>query len=224
MLRKGFIGNFALMDFFMDQNIANHTCGHFTSGSTPVMKAGTAQGATTIETDGWGAAGTVKKGDVFTIATVAGVNPVSGQVWEGGELRQFVVTADAEDDGAGNMSIPIWPPIYSSAAGADDLPYQTVNDLPTIGEALTFVGTEDEVYPQNLAFHPNAFALTMVPLAKPKSAGQSVMWGQASDPQLGLSITVATGFNVLTYTEVTRLDILFGWDTPQPGYAVRILG
>jgi len=224
MLRRGFIGNFALMDFYMDQNIQNHTNGHFSTGSTPVMQAGTAENATVIQTDGWGAAGTVKKGDRFTIATIAGVNPVSGENWEGNEPRQFVATADAEDDGGGNMTIYISPAIVSSAAGADLLPYQTVNDLPTIGEALTFIGTEDLSYPQNMAYHPNCFALTTVPFAKPKSAGASVMWGQANDDQLGLSITIATGFDILTYVETTRLDILFGWDTPQPNYGVVITG
>jgi hypothetical protein len=99
-----------------------------------------------------------------------------------------------------------------------------VGTLPANGAAITVVGTESTGYPQNMAFHPNAFALTMVPFRRPKSAGQSVMWAQASDPQLGISITVATAFDVSAYKELTRLDILFGADTPQPEYAVRITG
>jgi len=225
LLRKGFIGNYALMDFFMDQNIVTHTVGTWAAGSTGVMNGATAEGATSLVTDGWAVSTAIlKKGDVFTIAGVYGVNPISGQVWEGNQLRQFVATADVSSDGSGNATIPIAPKIYSSAAGEDYLPYQTVGTLPANGAAITVVGSDATGYPQNLAFHPNAFALTMVPFRRPKSAGQSVMWAQASDPQLGISITVATAFDVSAYKELTRLDILFGADTPQPEYAVRITG
>ena len=223
LLRKGFIGNFALMDFFMDQNIQTHLVGHHSSGANPVMNGATAEGATSIVTNGWSGANGLKKGDVFTIANVVGVNPISGQAWEGNELRQFTVTADVLDVVA-DMTIAISPKIYSAAAAGDYLPYQTVVALPVNGAAITVVGTEDLSYPQNMAYHPDCFALTMVPYARPKSAGQSVMWGQANDPQMGLSITISTGFNITTYLEVTRLDILYGWDTIRPELGLRITG
>jgi len=223
LLRKGFIGNFALMDFFMSQNIQTHTVGHHSTDSVPVMNGATAEGATSIVTNGWGGSGTLKKGDIFTIAGVVGVNPISGQAWEGNELRQFTVTADVADVG-GDMTIAISPKIYSSVAPEDYLPYQTVVTLPQNGAAITVVGTEDLSYPQNMAFHPDCFALTMVPYARPKSAGQSVMWAQANDPQLGLSITVATAFDIDAYKEITRLDILYGWDTVRPNLGLRITG
>lgn len=225
MVRKGFIGRFALADFFMDQNISSHTVGTHTSGSTPVMNGATAEGATTLAIDGWAnSTAVLSQGDIITIAGVGAVNPVSGVVWEGNPVRQFVVTADTSSNGSGEATVPIWPTIYSSAAGETYLPYQTIDTLPANGAAVTVVGTEDTAYPQNMMFHPNAFALTMVPFSKPKSAGQSVMWGSASDPQMGLACTVATGFDITNYKEITRLDILFGWDTPEPNYAVRITG
>ena len=225
LLRKGFIGNFALMDFYMDQNIQTHTVGTWTAGSTGVMNGATAEGATSLVTDGWAnSTAILKKGDVFTVAGVVGVNPVSGQAWEGNELRQFVATADVTSDGSGNATIPLAPKIYSSSATEDYLPYQTVVALPANGAALTVIGSDATSYPQNLAYHPNCFALTMVPFARPKSAGQSVMWAQANDPQMGLSITVSTAFDITSYLEVTRLDILYAWDTPQPEYGVRMTG
>ena len=225
LLRKGFIGNFALMDFFMSQNIQSHTVGTWSTGSTGVMNGATAEGATSLVTDGWAnSTAILSQGDVFTIAGVYGVNPVSGQVWEGNDLRQFVVTADVASDGSGNATIPISPKIYSSAAGEDYLPYQTVGSLPANGAAITVVGTEGTTYPQNLAFHPDAFALTMVPFARPKSAGKSVLWEQASDPQLGVSITLCQAFDIQSYLEYTRLDILFGWDTVRPELGCRITG
>ena len=226
MVRRGFLGRFANTEHFTDQNGATHTVGVWDTGSTGVMNGATAEGATSLVTNGWANATTVlKQGDVITIPNVVGVNPVSGKAWEGDQLRQFVVTSDVLSDGSGNATIPISPKIYSSAALEDVLPYQTIVTLPANGAAITVVtGAESSAHLQNLAFHPDCFALTMVPFKKPKSAGSSIMWGQASDKQLGLSITVATAFDIDTYSEATRLDILFGWDTIRPELGVRITG
>lgn len=225
LIRKGFIGRFAMMDFFMDQNIQTHTTGTHTTGSTPVMNGATSEGATSLNIDGWAnSTAVLKQGDIITVDGVYGVNPISGSVWEGNALRQFVVTADATSNGSGEATVSISPKIYSASASEDYLPYQTVGALPANGAAVSIVGTEATGYPQNLAFHPDCFALTMVPYARPKSAGQSVMWAQASDPQLGLSITVSTAFDITNYKEVTRLDILYGWDTIRAELGVRITG
>lgn len=226
MVRRGFLGRFANTEHFMTQNGSSHTVGTHSTGSTGVMNGATAEGASSLVTNGWAATTAIlKRGDVITIANVVGVNPVSGKAWEGDQLRQFVVTADVTSDGLGNATIPISPKIYSSAAGEDVLPYQTVVTLPVNGAAITVVtGAEGTTHLQNLAFHPDCFALTMVPFKKPKSAGSSIMWGQASDKQLGLSITVATAFDIDAYSEATRLDVLYGWDTVRPELGVRITG
>lgn len=225
MLRRGFRGSFAQMEHFMDQNVSAHTTGTHSTGSTPVMNGATAEGATTLAIDGWANSTLVlKKGDVFTIAGVYGVNPVSGKVWEGNQLRQFVATADVTSNSSGEASVPISPQIYSSAASEVYLPYQTVGALPANGAAITVVGSEATGYAQNLAFHRDCFACTVVPFKRPKSAGRSVDWGQASDKQLGLSITVVTAFDIDSYFEATRLDVLYGWDTVRPELGVRITG
>jgi hypothetical protein len=224
LLRRGFIGNFALMNFFMDPNIQSHTTGLWNAGSTGVMNGATAEGASSIVTDGWAATTAIlKEGDIFTIANVVGVNPISGSGWEGDELRQFVATADVASV-VNDATIPIAPQIYSSAATEDTLAYQTIVTLPVNGAALVVRGADSTAYPKNLAYHPDCFALTMVPLRRPKSAGQSVMWAQASDQQLGLSITISTGFDISAYDESTRLDILLGWDTIRPELGCRITG
>jgi len=226
MVRRGFRGHFAQMEHYMSQNGATHTVGTWDTGSTGVVNGATAEEAEEVVSDGWQNTTLVlKKGDVITIAAVHGVNPVSGKVWEGSQLRQFTVTDDVTSDGSGNATIPISPPIISSAALDPELPYQTVDTLPVNGAAITVVtGAEGTAHLQNLAFHEDCFAATIVPFRKPKSAGQSVMWGQASDKKLGLSITVATGFDIDAYSEATRLDILYGWDTVRPNLGVRITG
>jgi len=225
LIQNGFKGKYALMDFYEDQNIASHTVGTHTSGSTPVMNGATSEGATSLVTDGWAASTAVlKQGDVITVSAVNAVNPISGVAWEGSELRQFTVTADVTSDGSGNATIGVSPTIYSSAADAKDLPYQTVDTLPANEASITVIGTEATAYAQNLIFHPDCFALTMVPYEKPKSAGTSVLWGQASDPQVGLSITVATAWDQTNHKESTRFDILYGNDTIRPELGVRMIG
>ncbi len=225
LIRKGFIGNYALMDFYMDQNVRSHTVGTHGTDSPLVNDGSATEGDTTITADAFTASTVVlKEGDIITVAGVNAVNPVNGQAWEGSQLRQFVVTSDVTSNGSGAATIPIYPTLYSSLATEAYLPYQTVDALPANNAAITVVGTSATAYPINMIFHPNAFALTMVPFEKPMSAGESVQWGAASDDQLGAAITVATAWDQTNYKESTRLDVLYGWDTIEPNYAVRLIG
>lgn len=223
LTEKGFQGStYAGIDLYMDQNVATHTVGNH--GGSPNVATAPSEGDTSIALQGFNAGDTLLTGDVFTIASVAGVNPVSGDAWENNQLRQFVVTADATADGSGDVTVSISPTIYSSAAGETYLPYQTVNDLPAVGDEVTVVGAANGAYAQNLIFRPEAFALTMVPFERPRSAGQSVAWAQATDEDIGLSITLTDSWDATNYRNITRADILYGWDVIQPEYAVRLTG
>ena len=226
-VRKGFMGRYFDLEHFSDQNVMPHTVGNYIDTAAVMDGPGIAD-ATSIPTTGWNfsATGLLKRGDVIEIDGVVAVNPISGNAWEGGELRQFVVTADV-DSGAdpGDAIIPIYPKLISKTASAAELPYQTVVDLPASGAAITVVsGDKESSYAQNLAFHSDCFALTMVPFARPVSAGSSVNWGADSDKQLGLSVTVATAFDLANHQESTRIDILYGVDTIRPELGLRIIG
>jgi hypothetical protein len=229
MVRRGFIGRFALMDFFMDQNIKNHTTGteatRADGTSTVQVASAPAEGATAVALKGLTAStGTITAGDVLTFATVGGVNTESGDAWGSAALRQFVCTATATADASGLATVSVSPKIISSAASTKLLPYQTVDDLPATNDNVTITGSASTAYPQNMLFEPDCFALTMVPFMRPDSAGQSVKWGSASDERLGLSITFSSGFAIQTFIEYYRLDTLYGWDTPRPELGVRLWG
>jgi P22 coat protein - gene protein 5 len=217
-VRRGFLGDIAGFATHKDQNIQRHTTGTFTTGSTPVMNGATAEGAVQLVTDGWAnSTAVMMEGDVFTIPAVYAVNPVSGQ--STGVLRQFVATADITSDGSGNATITISPQIYSAAGGETYLPYQTVDALPADGAAITPVGTEGTIYPQNLCFHKNAFALVTVPLALPDSAN----W-KARHQDAGLSIRIIKFYDGVEDRERVRMDIFFGWDAIYPDMACRLVG
>jgi hypothetical protein len=177
------------------------------------MNGTTTTGATTVVTNGWSGSNTVKEGDIFTIGATNAVNPMSGA--SRGELRNFVVTADNTDTDA-NMTIAVSPTITYTSTD----PYSTVDAVPLPTAALTFVGTESTAYPQNLVFHPNAFALVTVPLEIPANTWSA----RESDPDAGLSIRVVKQYAIDTDKEVIRLDILYGKKTLYPEMAVRLWG
>jgi hypothetical protein len=199
--------------FSMDQNVRKHTTGQ--RGGTPLVNAATtANGATTLVTDGWtaAAANRLKQGDVFTIANVYAVNPRNRA--STGQLRQFVVTADAASDGAGNSTLSIYPSITYSGA------YATVDSMPADNAALTVVGAASTVYPQNLAFLRDAFSLVTVDLIPVEKFGA---WG-STQRYKGISMRMARQYRIGTDDVPTRIDILYGYKTVYPELAARIVG
>jgi hypothetical protein len=217
-LKRGFLGNIANFDIYMDQNIKVHTNGAFhDTGSTASILVGTTGGATgtSVELVHFRNVSTValKNGDVFTVAGVFAVNPVSGE--STGTLRQFVVTADASCAATATSAIVT---AYVEPEMIDTGPYKTVDTLPAAGALVTIVGTQGEPYPVNLAFHRKAFALVMVPLPKPMG-----VWGSTATDE-GYSIRIVKDYDIDLDDEVCRLDVLYGTKTLYPELAVRIRG
>jgi hypothetical protein len=213
---KGIMGMAAGAKFKMSQNVSKHTIGTFTGGSQ-VMNGATVSGATSIVTDGWSAAATLKEGDVITIASVYAVNPQTKQ--STGELAQFAVAADATADGSGNMTITLDRAIVSSGAK------QNVDALPADGAIIYVFGHVSSysaiIAPQNLMFHKDAFALGCADIELPKGVD---MAERATDPESGLSIALIRDFDPVQYRMVTRLDIIFGWKCLYPEFACRVVG
>lgn len=210
IITKGFLGQIANLSLYMDQNVVRHTTGHFTAGATPLVD-GAAQTGSTLLSKGWSGANDLHKGDVFTVDGVYAVNPMSGA--STGVLRRFTVTAQIDDTGAA-IDIPISPSIVTSG------PYQTCSASPADNAPITLVGTEDTAYPQNLLFHPNAFALVTVPIEMP-----SGVWGaRETDPEAGLSVRVVKQYDIDADEEIIRVDILYGVKTLYPELAARLIG
>ena len=215
IVTKGYLGTIANLSIYMDQNIARHTTGAFTAGATPLMNGSTASGATTLVTNGWSGSNTVTAGDIFTVAATNAVNPMSGV--STGKLRRFVVRTTTADTSA-DMTIPVSPTLVF--AGTGNLAYDNVDALPLTTAALTFVGTASTSYPQNMVFHPNAFALVTVPIEMPAN-----VWGaRETDSDAGMSIRVVKQYDIDADTEIIRLDILYGTKTLYPELAVRLWG
>ena len=212
IITKGYLGTIANLSIYMDQNVHRHTTGAF-EDDIILNDASIASGDATLITSGWGGSSGVKKGDVFTVADCFACNSMSGA--STGKLRKFVVTADVDDTGAA-LTLPLAPAFVYGSTNA----YSNVTALPVDTKAVTFTGTASTAYPQNLVFHPNAFALVTVPIEIPAN-----VWGaRETDPEAGLSIRVVKQYDIGADEEIIRLDILYGVKTLYPELAVRLWG
>jgi len=208
LLKKGFIGRSADMSFHESNNIARHTAG--AGAAAPLVKGASQTGASII-TDAWGTSQSdvLLAGDVITFAGCYAVKPVSGAALP--YLKQFVVTADVDSDavGTGEATVAISPAIVVTGAR------KNCSASPTNDGAITLVAS----HAANLAFHKNAMALCMAPLAPLEGGSKS--YQMKSD---GIVILITGADNILTLDTVWRLDVLFGGKVIHPEMACRIAG
>jgi len=222
------IGNIAGLNAMASNNIKNHTVG--AHGGTPVIN-GASQEVTyaaskttntqSLITDGWtnSTTGILKEGDVITIDGVYAVNPVPGEGTTGKTvlpfLQEFVIRADANSGATtGPATLTIAPAIITSG------PYQTVSASPADGASITVkTGTASTAYPQNMAFHRNAFALVTCPLEMPDGVAF-----KAQESFDGYSIRVVKSYDIATDEDIIRLDMLYGWEAIYPDLATRLVG
>ena len=197
-------------NFELDQNVYTHTVGPL--GGTPLVNGASQTGATLV-TDGWtaAAASRLKNGDVFTIAGVYAVNPVSKA--STGVLQQFVCTADKSSDASGNITIPIYPSIVTSGAS------QTVSGSPADNAAITVLGAANTLTAQGLALHKSAIALAFAELQKPQGVDMASV---KTDPDSGVSMRFVRFYDGTTDAFKARFDVLFGMKVVRPEWIVRI--
>ena len=186
-----------------------HTRG--TQATTGATVNGTlaTQGASTMNITGT-SGGTLKKGDVFTVANVFAVHPITKQAYP--FLQQFVVTADNTAAGTAYTGVAFSPAVYTTGGR------QNVSAFPTNGSAIVVVGSTSTAYTQNLAFHKSAFCMVSVPLIMPKNAEIAEQYTSDS----GFTIALVRDFDVLQRRMITRLDFLGGVAAVRPEWASRV--
>lgn len=196
------------MNWHMDQNLYVHTNG--ARAGTPLVNGTTAEGATTVVTDGWTGSGAVAEGDIFTIGSVYGVNPITKTTYPW--LQQFVVTAAGTSSG-GALTISISPTIRASGA------FQNVDALPADNAALTFVGAASLTSTRGLLWHKDAVALAIVPLEKPDGVNQASMKYDAAS---GVGLRYCEWWDGDTDQWKSRFDVVFGVLAQRPEHIVAI--
>lgn len=219
--RKGSTGMIGNVDLYMSQNVPTHTVGVATG--TPLVNGGSQAttwaaskdaGTQALVTDGWtnSTTGILKAGDVFTVANVYAVNPVTKATLP--FLKQFSVVSDVDSGtSTGPATLTIRPAMIASGA------FQTVSAGPADNAAITVMGTGGTGYRQNMIFHKNAFSLVSVPLVSPPGA---VDVGRRS--YKGLNVRVIPYYDGANDISKWRLDVLYGTDTIDPRLAHRLSG
>ena len=218
---RGALGSIGGVETFMSQNVPTHTVGVGTG--TPLVN-GADQNVTyatskdtntqTIITDGWTNSTTaiVKAGDVLKFAGCFAVNPVTKATLS--HLKEFVVTADANSGAStGPATITISPAMIISGA------HQNASAVPANNAAITLKGTGAGLYPMNMMFTKNAFALVSVPLVSPPGAVDV-----SRQSYKGTNVRVIPVYDGTNDKSTWRLDVLYGVKCIDERQAVRVSG
>jgi hypothetical protein len=212
--RNGSLGNIGGVDTYMAQNTPAHIVGadvttvtvnQFVTTATTTYAAVKDTMLQTITIAG----GDLNAGDVFTIADVNAVNPVTKA--DLGFAKQFTVISYSAN------TLIFYPAMIWTGAFQNVKVKTGVTDLNT--KAITAIGTAATSYRQNMVFHKNAFALAMVPMIAPPGA-QDV----SRKSYQGTSVRLIPTYDGTNDRSNFRLDVLYGVKAIDPRLAVRLSG
>lgn len=197
----------------MDQNSVSITTGTRVGTilvDTPLATEAAYDATTsTIHIDGLtNATDTVKQGEVFTVAGVYGVNPLTGDALP--SLQQFVVTADATA-ASNEVDLIVKPALRATG------PYKTVSALPANDAAVAFFGSASTAYRQNVAFWKDAFAFATIDLEMPEGVAMA-----AREQMNNLSMRFVRAYDINNDNLPGRIDILYGYVIEEERFAVRV--
>jgi P22 coat protein - gene protein 5 len=200
-------------EWYWDPLMPTHTTGTFTT-ATPIVSSANQTGST-LAMSGLGTFA-FKKGDIFTVAGVNSVNPVSYS--DTGDLQQFVITADTSGTTTGTL--PISPPIITSGQ------LQTVTTSPANSAVVTFLGATGTVSAtmatttskQSLVFNPGAFAFVAVDLPA-NLAGANTK--RVNDADARISMRWTEQYQFLSDQNPSKVEMLVGVAAIVPQFAFR---
>lgn len=202
--------------WFEDQSVVSHTTGTCTTGT--VNGANQTGQALTVNALN----GTLKAGDIISIAGVNAVNRVNYQSL--GTVSQFLVTSDVAQ---GATSIPIYPPIVPPAnnnpyAGLPYTPqqYQTVTASPANNAVITPFANAGVTYRENLAYAPDGITMVVAPLWIPPNEKGVIAAARHNYDTLSMRSLVC--YEPSTDQPIDRLDILFGSGVPRPEWICQV--
>lgn len=200
--REGYVGRAAGFDFVENTLWAGHTRGDANGSYVCNTSTGITSGTATITLSA--GSGTIKQGDVFTIAGVFSVHPETKV--STGVLQQFVATAD------GTTSVAVSPtPITSGAK-------QNVTIVSAgSGKGVTVAGTASDALSTSLLYQKEAFAFVTADLELPK--GVDFAKREVVD---GISLRVIRDYDINNDNLPCRIDVLYGYKTLRPQFASRL--
>ncbi len=212
--RKGSMGENTLgyEEVSMSQSVPSLTTGTRPVSGLTIQGTISTQGTSVVNITGGSGAQTIKKGEVFTIANRYAINLPTGS--STGSLMQFVVKADATASSCVWTGVQIAPTIYTQTETLG-----VIDSFPTAGDVVTFIGAASSVYPQNLAYHRDAFTFATADLVMPGGVGM-----KSRIQHEGISMRMVQDYDINSDKVITRLDVLWGGATLDPFKACRVWG
>lgn len=199
--REGYMGRTAGFDFAENTLLPSHTRGDAASYVCNTS-TGITSGTATITVSG--GTGTIKKGDVFTIAGVNRVHPETKA--DTGIPMQFVATADS------TTSVACFPTPITSGAFQN-----IVINSAGASKAVTVAGTASTAVGTSMLFQKEAFAFATADLVMPKGVDFA-----AREVFDGISMRVVRQYDINNDKFPCRLDVLYGYKAIRPQLAVRV--
>lgn len=206
--KSGRIYNAGGFDWMEEQLVPKYSTG--VHGGTGVTN-GANQSGSTLVTSGWSAGTTLDVGATITIADVYAVNAQTKESL--GYLQQFTVIAKNAAGAAQSLSIS------PAIVGPGD-PRQNVSALPDNAKAVVVLGATGTSGDMGIAFHKNAFVFGCADLAMPSDGATGY---RASVPELNLSVVVTKQFDIRSYANIMRIDLLGGWAPLYPQLASKVI-
>jgi hypothetical protein len=153
-------------------------------------------------------------GDVFTIADVYAINRETKQRYS--HLQQFVITTAHTNDGTDTWVVSPTP-VTSGAKQNVELVSAGASKA-IVNVAAGGSGAASAVYVQNLAYHKDAFTFVTADLYMDSGARMS----RANIE--GVAMRLWRGNDIINDKFPMRLDVLYGYKTVKPEWAVRVRG
>lgn len=203
--KEGSLGRLQGFDWYESESLFRHTAGTWGTPANNKISATANQSGNTLTVANT-AADTYNVGDIFTIANVNQVNPMTRRALAN-VPKQFVVTAPLVGTGGGVDVLNISPAIFGPGSQ-----YQNVDALPAAAALMTlFPGTAAPnglTSAQGLALHGDAFALVGVKLESPKA---TELTAQSRDPKTGIPIRFVRMFDPVQSKMINRWDTVIGF-------------
>jgi hypothetical protein len=222
------------VDWYITQNAASVTTG---TRSGNCLVAGASQNVTyasvkdgnwqqDLTVDAMGNATTAKAGEVFTIANIFAINPISKAPLP--YLQQFTLVSDAlaNSSNGGEATLTISPPIITSGAFQTVHAGGTSTTAPDNDAAIQWMGSDTEAdtdaatYGFGTIFRKEAIALVSAKLVLPFTGEADY----STDPETGLTVRYWRSSDSTNDTHMHRFDILYGVKMVDPRKGTRLSG
>lgn len=207
--REGFYARSAMADFYENERTYSHTNIADVTGTTDAAALVT-DGGSTVDMHTTVASPAV--GTIFTIAGVYDCHPETKQAYS--HLKNFTVTVTSAGAGC-----TVSPAIYLTGA-RKNVCSSTGADLATTdfnSKTLTFFGSANTTYRQNLMYHRDAFTFVTADLPLMDDAHKCVRRTQD-----GISLRVWQASDIRNDELLMRIDILYGFKTLRPEWSCRV--